>query len=645
MKKNRFIRRVNIICFLFFLNVSLIFISSATASPAAPAPDPTITHTLPEKTDLFFQCTSLETLYDNLSITPDTFWGEPIDGLEEIESELGLNPFDLAALRTNGFDVARPMGVGILDFKIVDEEDPHLNLLLFLPAKDEQKAMAWIKSAIEKQNGSTQFQKKGDIWQWQFNEAGIPSISSDVSDAADGIENKDATHEASMATDQGDGNLNGLETETSMPSFSFPNYMTAANGYLMLGTNPSEDMGTLFGQLAQQLKKKGTSSSPRLAKSAKFKKVLGKLTNRKDLILYADIERLISENPESMAFLSHFSPGYAMMGGDGAADDASTQATLAMLKEYKAFGGAVDLENPNFTADFYLDLVKDSKLFTLFKGVPVNRNIILGFQENPVMLWGFTQNMQSYWQLIRETLDQKMVKEMESEFAKVKTDYGIDVETDIIANLGNNFGVGIYDGMSINMGNINALLSLEFKDAAKIHSVIETAIKALPEEQQMMVNRIKIGGKTVYMMPVGPFQVYAGFKENRFMITMGKPMFEKALASDVSKGFLTTITDKGLKSTLRADHSMTYLNMMELYYIVKNFLPMVMSVSPDAAMAMTPEFQKIVALFDHIRMGFTAEKEGFKGNFVIKTHFDGPFLKGVRGISDQIMEMKQKGAM
>ena len=642
MKENRLLWRVDIVLFLFFLNVSLIVISSATASPATRIPDPTITHTLPEKTDLFFQCTSLQTLYDDLAITPDTFWGQPIDGLEEIESELGLNPFDLAALRTNGFDVTRPIGVGILDFKIVDEEDPHLNLFLFLPAKDEQKAMSWIKSAIEKQNDTVQFQTTGEIWQWQVNDASTSSVSEvSIDDEGD----KGVTGETTTATDQGDDSLNESDSIPSVASFTFPNYMTAANGYLMLGTNPSEDMGTLFNQLSQQLKNKSATSSPRLADSAKFKKVLGKLTNRKDLILYADIERLISENPESMAFLSHLSPGYTMM-DDGATDGSSPQeANLAMLKEYKTFGGAVDLENPNFTADFYLDLVKDSKLFTLFKGVPVNRNIILGLQENPVLLWGFTQNMQTYWQLIRETLDQKMLKDMESEFTKVKTDYGIDVETDIIANLGNNFGAGIYDGMSINMGNVNALISLEFKDPAKMHSVIETALKALPEEQQMMVNRIKIGGSPVYMMPVGPFQLYAGFKGNRLTITMGKPMFEKALASDVSKGFMTTITDKGLKSSLRADHSMTYLNIMELYYIVKNFLPMVMSVSPDAAMAMTPEFQKIAALFDHIRMGFNAEKEGFKGNLVIKTHFDEPFLKGVKRISDQIMEMKQKGAM
>lgn len=641
--KNRFLRQISLYS-LHFAILTVIFLSafSIPASSTPAIPDPILTATLPEKTDLFFQCTSLDTLYDYLSITPETIWGEPIVSKEEIQAKLGFNPFDLAALRANGVDVSRPMGIAMIDFMMVDEENPSFNLLFFLPAKDEQKAMAWIQRAIEQESEGVQFQSDGTIRQWIY---GMPDLSSNASD------NSFASPESEVSSNESNKEDAEPSSDEEMgfadDPISFPNYMAAANGYVLMGTNPSEAMGDLFKTIFNRLVKRG-GDLPGLADNATFKKVAGNLGKTKDLLFYADLKKLISNNPDTMTFLSHFSPGFdSFEDPEEAANDATNKEysvshpSLALLKEYSAFGGSVDLKNPDFTADFYLDLVKNSKMLSLFKGVPVHREIVLGLQEHPVLLWGAAQNMQTYWQLIQETLDQTMKQEMNEAFAQIKADYGFDVEKDLIANLGNNVNVGLFDGMSINMGNINALVSIEFKDPSKMRSLIEKVIKALPEEQQMMVNRIEMGGNSVYMLPVGPFQLYAGFKGNALILTMGKPMFEKALASDPSKGFMTSIKDHGLKSRLNGDLSMSYLNFKELYLVVKNFLPMVMSVSPDAAMVMTPEFQKLVAQFDHIVMGFNPETDGFKGSFVIKTHFDKPFLKGVKSISDQIMAMKE----
>jgi len=656
-----FIRSVFFFCFSFF---QIVLSPTLTNAVSSPTPEPAITKILPGSTDAFFQCPSLENMYDYLSVTPDNFWGYPIKKLKDIQSKLGFNPFDLNELRNNGFDVRRPFGVAASNFEMVEGADePHLNLLLFLPAKDEKKAMAWIKQSIEKKSATVQFQKVGEAWKWHSNDAlqvnGADNL--DDSDTSTGNQPKITTQtdQTAVQTNQDKSNtsLNGskdsadsldenakidktntITSETVTPSY--PNYMAAGNGYILMGTNPSEDAGIFFEKMVQRLNGNSSPNTPTLADDPKFIKVVKKLDASKDVLFYANIERIIKENPESANFFSLFLPGQAGMDAQGYGPAALV--SLELLKDYKALGFSTDLKKSDFIVDYYIDLVEGSKLFNMFKGVDVKREIALGLKENPVMLWGFTQDLQQYWQMLRDTLDKKTLAEITEQFNQIETDYDVDMEADLINNLGNNFNAGIYDGMSINMSNINSLLSLEFKDPSKMIAVIETLIKKIPEEKQVMVNRLKIGDNPVYMVHVGPFQIYAGFKGKKLLITLGKPMLEKALAADPATGFMTTFKNKSLKNTLSHNHSIAYLDIMELYYVLKNFMPMFMGSNPDFAMAMTPEFQKLVDLFDYIAVTFTAQADGFMGNLVIKTQFDKPFLKGAKEVSDQISAMTAK---
>ena len=622
MKKDIFIKWFTLSVFIFCFSFFQIALSpTLTNAGSSSTPDPAIVKILPGSTDAFFQCPSLENIYDYFSMTPDNFWGYPIEELEAIQAELGFNPFDLKELRNNGFDVRRPFGVAASNFKMGDGEDePHLNLLLFLPAKDEKKAMAWIKQSIEKKSDAVQFQKVGETWKWHFNNA----LQVNGADSLDENAKMDKTTDSTG------------ETVTA----SYPNYMAAGNGYILMGTNPSEDAGIFFEKMVQRLNGNSIPNTPTLADNPKFIKVVKKLNTSKDVLFYVNIERIIKESPESTDLFSLFLPGKAGMDAQGYGPAAA--ASLELLKDYKALGFSTDLKKSDFIVDCYIDIVEDSKLFNLFKGIDVKREIALGLKDNPVMLWGSTQDLQKYWEMLRETLDKEALAEITEQFNQIKTDYGVDVETDLINNLGNNFNMGIYDGMSINMGNINSLLSLEFKYPSKIIAVIETLIKKMPEEEQVMVNRLQIGDHQVYMVPAGPFQIYAGFKGKKLLITLGKPMFEKALAADPATGFMTAVKSKSLKNTLSHDHSIVYLDIMELYYVLKNVMPMFMGNDPDFAIAMTPEFQKLVDLFDYIALTFTAQADGFMGEFVIKTQFDKPFFKGAKEVSDQISAMTAK---
>ncbi|MFK5953302.1 MAG: hypothetical protein QM498_09620 [Desulfobacterium sp.] len=523
--------------------------------------------------------------------------------------------------------------------------------------------MAWIKQSIVKKSDTVQFQKVGETWKWHFNDAlqvngannsnGLdtstgnePETTTQTDQTAVQTNQDKSNASLSGSTDSADSpdenakmdKTNAITGETVTPSY--PNYMAAGNGYILMGTNPSEDAGIFFEKMAQRLKGNSSPNTPTLADDPKFIKVVKKLNASKDVLFYANIERIIKENPESADFFSLFLPGEAGMGAQGYGPAAL--ASLELLKDYKALGFSTDLKKSDFIVDCYIDIVEESKLFNLFKGIDVKREIALGLKDNPVMLWGFTQNLQQYWQMLRETLDKETLAKITEQFNQIKADYGVNMEVDLINNLGNNFNVGIYDGMSINMGNINSLLSLEFKYPSKMIAVIETLIKKMPEEKQVMVNRLQIGDHHVYMVPVGPFQIYAGFKGKKLLITLGKPMFEKALAADPATGFMTAVKSKSLKNTLSHDHSIAYLDIMELYYVLKNFMPMFIDNDPDFAIAMTPEFQKLVDLFDYIAFTFTAQADGVMGDFVIKTQFDKPFLKGAKEVSDRISAMTTK---
>ncbi len=615
MKKNIF--------FAFIVLALSFFLFNISPSPASTVPGAAIIKMLPESTEIYIQCASLQEMFDYFSVTGNTFWGKPIEDLEDIQSELGFNPFDLNEFRNNGFDVAKPFGIAMSDIKIVEGQDePGVNLLLFLPAKDSGKAMAWMKKSIEKKNKSVKFQKQGDMWQWGFEETPEKNSEGQPEDQA----NKEKTNQK-------------ISSILNKNNFSrFPNYMMSKKGYLLLGTNPAGDAKAFFESIGNG--KKGSTNT--LLNAPKFLKTLKKLNAPKDILFYADLERTMKQNPEYMEILAPFVSGLAKMGMGAMNDEATNSAAFQLLKDYRAVGATIDLKSGDFKVGFYADIIEKSKMFNLFKDIHVQRDIILGLKENPVLLMGVSENMQAYWQMLQESLDSDRLDLIRTQFAKIKSDYGIDMETDVINNLGSNFNAGIYDGMSINMGNINALISLEFKQPAKMRSLIEKLIGKMPEQQQTMVNRLKINGNDVYMLPIGPLQLYAGFKGNDLLITLGKPMFEKALNGDPAKGFMGSVQDKQLRNDLKSEISVFYIDIEEIFRVVKNFMPMLMAANPDAGMVMTPEFQKVVNMFQYISLIFKAEKDAVMGDFVIKTTFNKPFFKGIKDVSERIEAMKNK---
>ncbi|MBF0469630.1 MAG: hypothetical protein HQK61_12220, partial [Desulfamplus sp.] len=409
-------------------------------------------------------------------------------------------------------------------------------------------------------------------------------------------------------------------------------YMISKNGYLFLGTNPVSDSRQFFESLGKDGKK--------LHATPVFTSVADKVNPSREFFLYVNLGRIFKANPHAMQYLKPAIAGEAE-NENGQKSNSSDYPGLNYLKDYEGAGVSADLKSPDLKADFVFNVIENSPAFNLFKGVVPKRDIILGLKEKPLLLAGVVENFQVYWKMFQETLDKETLNTVIKNFSSIKTDYDIDVEKDLIDNLGNNISVGIYDAISINMANINTLAALEFKDPVKAKGVIEKIIAKLPPEQQSMINRLQLNGKEVYMIPAGPVQVYAGLVGNDFVITLGKPMFEKAMTADSASSFMSGFKDKELQKSLRQDISVFFFDVGEALYAVKNFVPLLAYANPESQIMMTPQFKKIMEPFDYMSGASRIDGNAMVGEFLFKSRFNKPFFQGIKDVTEQIEALKK----
>ncbi|MBF0376944.1 MAG: hypothetical protein HQK72_05630 [Desulfamplus sp.] len=610
---------------------------------------------LPESTDFIIKFSSTKDFYDYLSVTDKSFLGETIEDINDIKDYLGFNPFDLKELESNGFDIAKPFGIAVSDIKIVNSYDnsksndnPNMNIMIFLPVKDVDKAVGKIKEIVEEDNLDAKFTKKGDLWSWYIEiDSSEPEDleEGEVADSEDEItqENKDESQkiDTDSQTKSSEDEEPGSVDESEI--LKIQTYMVSKNGYLFIGANPQTDARKFFETFGKDGK--------HLIDTPEFTNVAKKANPSNDLFLYANLGRIFNSNPDLVKYLSNDIQKISDSGEnnkdigtkDSNAKSNTTQiANFNYLKDYQGFGITADFKSSDLKADFILNVVEKSPLLNMFKGVTPKRDLILGLKDNPLLLIGVVENIQAYWKMIKETLDKISLDAMEKEFATVKTDYGIDVEKDIIENIGNNLTLGTYDGMSINMTNINTLASIEFKDPVKMKTVIDKLIAKLPPDNQSMVNRVDINGSQIYMIIAGPFQLYAGFIGNNLVVTLGKPMFEKAMSAEIENGFIKNFKETKLTTSLKQDVSIFFLDFKESIYAVKNFVPMFAAEDPEIGIIMMPEFQKIVEPFKYISAFSRIDGNAIVGEFLFKTDFNKPFFQGVKEANSEIAALKKK---
>jgi len=203
----------------------------------------------------------------------------------------------------------------------------------------------------------------------------------------------------------------------------------------------------------------------------------------------------------------------------------------------------------------------------------------------------------------------------------IKKSFGIDLEKDLIDNLGGNVNFAMYDGATINMMNYNALLTVNVKDEAKVRSVLDKFIDKLPPEQKSLVR--KENGNYIYTFG-GFLQLYAGIKDKNLIVSIGQPMFDKAMAADPKTGFINGLKDKELAKDLEDQSNILYIDVAETFKAYNNVAGLLSQFTQTQPL--DPERQNIINQFEYFLFSGKAVDNSITAKYMIKTKFQEPFL-------------------
>jgi len=547
---------------------------------------PDITAYLPESTEFMIKLSSIETIYDHFSVTADTLLGEPVDkdDLAEIKKHFGFNPFAINELKENGFDTGKEFGFLVSDFQ-------------------------WqIKDEATKENENTDDPA--------FNGLIFMPIT-DAKKVTGVVERFLKDDEGSTLKVNRQGNMTLFEDDKDKA------YLLEKDNYIFIGMNPKADAKAFMESVAA-----GTTS---LMNAKAYKDVISKADPKQEIFAYINLQKIAEKNLEAFKAMSKKSAEYESL---------NMSKSLEYLKEYEGIGISADIEKKDFAAKIAANIAPNSKTLNILKDVSYNRKTILGLKENPVTLISFGINLPEYYKMILDNLTEEKKNEFKANLEEIKTKFGVDMEKEVIENLGGNFNFGVYDGVSINMTNYNTMLTMSVKDEAMMNSVLAKVMSKLPPEQQSMVVKTKIGEQDVYAMSLGFVQLYVGVKDKNLIISVGKPMFEKAVSGDEGSGFVSTMQDKELANTLKGDVGIFYLNAAETFYAVKNFsalLPLL-----NEGEGIDRNISDAVEKFDYILGTVKLEGNTVFKDVTIKTKFTEPFFKGLANISKSFQDVENK---
>jgi hypothetical protein len=349
-----------------------------------------------------------------------------------------------------------------------------------------------------------------------------------------------------------------------------------------------------------------------MADSKNYQEVIAKENASKDVFIYADIQGILKKNLETIKRFSQTSQTAPAPG---------TLNNLDYLADYE--GGAItfDLDSSDLNMNGFVNIHKDSRLLKIIKGIRFNKNSFLGLRENPVLLMSWGVNVHEYYSQLMKTLSENDRERIMRYFEDIRTHMGLDVEKELIPNLGGNFNIGIYDGISIDMTRYNTLMTLSLKDEGAMRNMME---KVCGPGQGQMMSRSEVKGQDVCVANIGGVvQVYAGVNDRNLILSLGNTLYEKALTANAASGFLSNMEDKSLAQALQEDAPVFYLDISELQKAIGNF-PFL--VSQDGPLQFLDHFQ-------YVLLTTKMEESGMHGSLRVKTRFSEPFFHGVQKLA------------
>ncbi|MBN2695177.1 hypothetical protein JXR93_11000 [bacterium] len=375
-------------------------------------------------------------------------------------------------------------------------------------------------------------------------------------------------------------------------------YLKEVSGYMLVIFNPVEDALT---QAKAMFQKKTLSNSKQ------YQEIGEKAGSGESFYLYANFSSFFDNNSKQLKNL--FDEIYHGM------SETVPSTIISMLNSYQGMGLSVDFEKTDFILSWVAFIDKNSKVNDLLKDVSFKKDRILSVVSEPLFILSFALNPIAYWELIKSMLGEYDLKDMNENFAKMKTDTGVDFIEDILKNIGGNFNMGVFDSSKINLKGflINFVGDFTVKDSKKAEETIE---KLLQKTENKTVEEIK--GTKTFIIDLMVIKLYLGVKGEHVIYSIDRTLYEEMISGEKSKGFLSTWSSNKPKVELNSDLQQLYFNYNELIKMFNN--------SPEISADIWRSVMNLLSQFEYTLI--TAGKDGdiWYGDFILKTKFKEPFL-------------------
>jgi hypothetical protein len=534
----------------------------------------------PENSVLMLSFSSLDKLYSTLSVTPDSFMGEPNpkSDRQEIIDKLGFDPADPAEFDRIGFDTKKEFGFVLSDLLIDGNElgKTSANFGFLVPVKKGADAYSFIKTKLnEIKDENTVIEENGNMLTIRTNDQ--PEFFGSIKSDGDYL----------------------------VFNFAFNSQITAA---------------VFFG------------SAKHLADSPNYKEVGKEINLASDITFYFDSQIFAARNENSLRDLS-LNP---VFGGNQAGQ------SFENIKFGRGSAFVTDLSSPDFNIKSVGFLSPGNPAAKIISSAKKDRSVILGIEKNPALIFSAVLNASEYMDFLMETFPPEAKMSFEEALNNYNAMLGVDIRKDFIDLMAGSINFGIYDGASINLMQYNTVLSFNIKDRAKMIATMDK-IAPMANMQKMSPEGISgllgdkkpTGNFDVYSINMGMAFIYVMADDENVSICTSKEI--SADIMDKKNTSFAEKTDKDLASKLKNDQIYLYIDFAETYAAAKtiyNFYTQ-MSGSPSVLDAKADAFVKNLI---HFYAFGNLDGEKMTSELTLKTKFSKPFFIALQ---EEILKMKQ----
>lgn len=300
--------------------------------------------------------------------------------------------------------------------------------------------------------------------------------------------------------------------------------------------------------------------------------------------------------------------------------------------DYRWAGAALDLAPSDLTVHAVLALRADSPTRRMMVAEPPGgRAPLLAVPSPPLFLSIGAMDPPAYLETLRAEMAPEERKSFDARLGAMGETWGIDMKRELIGNLTGGFGVGFYDGLSLNMANYNTLLSAGVRDSDMARRTLASVVGRLAERGGVTVTETRVGETDAVAISVmGFLQLFAGVDGDRLLISVGRRMFQEAVAV----GEPAPPADPAVAQSLKEDPGVFFLGVGELLKAARNFSFLLTQLNRGrpvdfAALAPLEQLRYVMA-------GARPEGDLVTGEFRVGTRFSQPFFKGLREVTDAL---------